>query len=442
MSTAWILLALATVMLLANAIFVAAEFALVTIDRTKVSEAAERGDSTAKGILAALKSLSTQLSGAQLGITVTSLIVGYLAEPSLATLLRGPLGGLGLSDAAAAGIAVTAALFVATVLQMVLGELVPKNLAIARPWPVAVAVTPAQRGFTKVAGWLISFLNGNANWIVRRLGIEPREELESARAPQELRSLVRRSAALGTLPRPTAALLDRSLAFGERSAGDVMTPRVRVQFIREDASVAEVLRLARHTGLSRFPATGEGGPDDITGVVELRQILRVPRDLRADTTVGEIAGEPLFVPEAMELDTLLHQLRAAGGNLAMVIDEYGGTAGIVTLEDLVEELVGEVEDEHDPPLARVRRTRDGGYVVSGLLRPDEVRTLGVPVPDDDDYDTIAGFLADRLDRLPEHGDEVAAGAWRLEVMRMDGLRVDRIRMRAVATSSDEREPQA
>ena len=442
MSTAWILLALATVMLLANAIFVAAEFALVTIDRTKVSEAAERGDSTAKGILAALKSLSTQLSGAQLGITVTSLIVGYLAEPSLATLLRGPLAGLGLSDAAAAGIAVTAALFVATVLQMVLGELVPKNLAIARPWPVAVAVTPAQRGFTKVAGWLISFLNGNANWIVRRLGIEPREELESARAPQELRSLVRRSAALGTLPRPTAALLDRSLAFGERSAGDVMTPRVRVQFIREDASVAEVLRLARHTGLSRFPATGEGGPDDITGVVELRQILRVPRDLRADTTVGEIAGEPLFVPEAMELDTLLHQLRAAGGNLAMVIDEYGGTAGIVTLEDLVEELVGEVEDEHDPPLARVRRTRDGGYVVSGLLRPDEVRTLGVPVPDDDDYDTIAGFLADRLDRLPEHGDEVAAGAWRLEVMRMDGLRVDRIRMRAVATSSEEREPQA
>jgi CBS domain containing-hemolysin-like protein len=442
MSTAWMLLALAAVMLMANAVFVAAEFALVTIDRTKVSEAAERGDATAKGILSALKSLSTQLSGAQLGITVTSLIVGYLAEPSLATLLRGPLAGFGLSEAAAAGIAVTAALFVATVLQMVLGELVPKNLAIARPWPVAVAVTPAQRGFTKVAGWLISFLNGNANWIVRRLGIEPKEELESARAPQELRSLVRRSAALGTLPRPTAALLDRSLAFGERSAADVMTPRVRVQFIHEDASVAEVLRRARKTGLSRFPTTGEGGADDITGVVELRQILRVPRDLRADTTVGEIAGEPLFVPEAMELDTLLHQLRAAGGNLAVVIDEYGGTAGIVTLEDLVEELVGEVEDEHDPPLARVRRTRDGGYVVSGLLRPDEVRTLGVPVPDDDDYDTIAGFLADRLDRLPERGDEVDAGDWRLEVVRMDGLRVDRVRMRAVAKSGDEREPQA
>lgn len=442
MTTAWILLAVAAVMLVANAVFVAAEFALVTIDRTKVSEAAERGDTTAKGILAALKTLSTQLSGAQLGITVTSLIVGYLAEPSLATLLRGPLAGLGLTDAATAGVSVTTALFVATVFQMVLGELVPKNLAIARPWPTAVAVTPAQRGFTKAAGWLIRFLNGNANWLVRRLGIEPQEELASARAPQELRSLVRRSAAMGTLPRPTAVLLDRSLAFGERSAADVMTPRVRVQFVRRDASVAEVLRRARHTGLSRFPATGEGGADDITGVVELRQMLRVPRDERSDTTVEEIAGEALFVPEAVELDTLLRLLREARGNMAVVIDEYGGTAGIVTLEDLVEELVGEVEDEHDPPLARVRRANGGSYVVSGLLRPDEVRTLGVPVPDDDNYDTIAGYFADRLNRLPEDGDETDAGNWLLEIIRMDGLRVDRIRMTPVAASGDEREPQA
>jgi CBS domain containing-hemolysin-like protein len=442
MSTAWLLLAVAAVMLLANALFVAAEFAFVTVDRTKVADAAERGDASAKGVLAALQTLSTQLSGAQLGITVTSLIVGYLAEPSLATLLRGPLSSLGMGQGAVTGVSVTAALFIATVLQMVLGELVPKNLAIARPWPVAVAVTPAQRGFTTVAGWLIRFLNGNANWLVRRMGVEPQEELASARAPQELRSLVRRSAAMGTLPRPTATLLDRGLAFGERSAVDVMTPRVRVQFVRRDASVEEVLGQARHTGLSRFPVTGEGGADDITGVVELRQILRVPRELRSETTISDIAGAGLFVPEAVELDTLLRQLREAGGNLAVVIDEYGGTAGIVTLEDLVEELVGEVEDEHDPPLARVRHLRDGRYVVSGLLRPDEVRTLGVPVPDDDDYDTVAGYLADRLDRLPEHGDEVDVDGWRLEVIRMDGLRVDRIRMTPVAArAGGEQEPQ-
>ena len=436
MSTEWILLGVATVMLLANAIFVAAEFALVTVDRSKVADAAERGDTAARGVLAALRTLSTQLSGAQLGITVSSLVVGYLAEPSLATLLRGPLAGIGVGDAAMAGVSVTLALFVATVLQMVLGELVPKNLAIARPWPVSVAVTPAQRGFTKVAGWLIRFLNGNANWLVSAMGLEPQEELASARAPQELRSLVRRSAALGTLPRPTAALLDRGLAFGQRSAADVMTPRVRVQFVRDDTTVSAVLRQARHTGLSRFPVTGEGGADDIEGVVELRWMLRVPRDERAKTVVSDIAGEALFVPEAMELDTLLRHLREAGGNLAVVIDEYGGTAGIVTLEDLVEELVGEVEDEHDPPLARVRLGRDGTYVVSGLLRPDEVRTLGVPVPDDEDYDTIAGYLADRLDRLPEQGDEVDVANWTMSVVRMDGLRVDRVRLTPTASATE------
>lgn len=432
MTTAWLLLAIATLMLAANALFVAAEFALVTVDRTSVTEAAEGGDTRAARVLAALKTLSTQLSGAQLGITVTSLVVGYLAEPSLATLLRGPLTAAGMSDAAAGGVAVTAALFLATVLQMVFGELVPKNLAIARPWPVAAAVTPAQHGFTTVAGWLIRFLNGNANWIVRRMGIEPQEELASARAPQELRSLVRRSADVGTLPRQTAALLDRGLAFGERSAADVMTPRVRVQFVRASASVAQVLRQARQTGLSRFPVTGPNGADDIVGVVELRQIFRVPRERRSETTVGEIAVEALFVPEAMALDTLLPQLREYGSNLAVVVDEYGGTAGIATLEDLVEELVGEVEDEHDTPLARVRLSRDGSYVVSGLLRPDEVRTLGVPIPDDDDYDTIAGFLADQLDRLPGDGDQIAVDNWWLTVMRMDGLRVDRIRLTPVA----------
>jgi CBS domain containing-hemolysin-like protein len=320
---------------------------------------------------------------------------------------------------------------------MVLGELVPKNLAIASPWPVAAAITPAHSAFTTIARLPIRFLNGNANWILQRLGIEPQEELASARAPHELRSLVRRSAQLGTLPRRTAALLDRGLAFGERSAVDVMTPRVRVQFVRHDTSAAEVLQRTRRTGLSRFPVTGEGGVDDITGVVSLRQVLRVPREERAKSTAGDIADAALLVPEAMELDTLLTQLRRHGGNLAVVIDEYGGTAGIVTLEDLVEELVGEVSDEHDPPLARVRLTGDGSYIVSGLLRPDEVRTLGVPVPDDEGYDTVAGYLTDRLDRLPRQGDQIAVDGWTMAVERMDGLRVDRIRLTPAPTGGQQ-----
>jgi CBS domain containing-hemolysin-like protein len=436
MSIPWLLLAVAVLMLLANGIFVAAEFSLITVDRSYVADAAERGDPTARRVLSALHNLSTQLSGAQLGITVTSLLVGYLAEPSLAALLRGPLAGLGLTRGAAGGLAVTIALLVATVLQMVLGELVPKNLAIARPWQLAVTVMPVQLGFTRLAWRLIRFLNGNANWIVRRLGVEPQEELASARSPQELQSLVRRSAAAGTLPRPTAALLDRGLAFGERSAADVMTPRVRVQFASEDASVADVLQQARRTGLSRFPVTGERGVDDITGVVELRQMLRTPRSDRATTPVADIAGTPLFVPETVELDTLLRQLRQHGGNLAVVVDEYGGTAGVVTLEDLIEELVGEVSDEHDQPVASVRQEPDGSYIVSGLLRPDEVRTLGIGIPDDDAYDTIAGYLADRLDRLPREGDEVAVDDWTMTVTRMDGLRVDRVKLTPVGLSMD------
>ena len=427
MTVAWVLLAVAAVMLLANALFVAAEFSLVTVDRSQVADAAKGGDEKAAGVLAALRSLSTQLSSAQLGITVTSLIVGYLAEPSLATLLRGPLAAAGVGEGAAPGIAVTVALVVATALQMVLGELVPKNLAIARPWPVAARVAGPHRTFTNIAGWLIRLLNGNANAIVRILGFEPQEELASARAPQELQSLVRRSAELGTLPRSTAALLARGLEFGGRSAADAMTPRVRVHFAQAETSVAEVLGMARHSGLSRFPVTGEGGSDDIVAVVDLRHLLRVPRDERSTTPAQAVAVEPLFVPEAIELDTLLRQLRRADTNLAVVIDEYGGTAGIVTLEDLVEELVGEVEDEHDPPVKRVRLGRDGTYLLTGLLRPDEIRALGVEVPDDDGYDTIAGFMTDVLDRLPETGDVVDVGDWTMCVVRMDGLRVDRVR---------------
>lgn len=440
MITAWLLLALGGVMLVANALFVAAEFSLVTVDRSTVADAADEGDETAAGVLAALQSLSTQLSSAQLGITITSLIVGYLAEPSLATLLREPLADLGVAEAATGGVAVTTALVVATGLQMVLGELVPKNLAIARPWPVAARVSGPQRVFTRAAGWLIRFLNGNANWLVRRMGIEPQEELASARAPQELRSLVRRSAELGTLPRPTAALLSRGLEFGERSATDAMTPRLRVHFVDTDTSVAQVLTRARQSGLSRFPITGAGGADDIVGVVDLRHVLRVPREQRDTTRVTEIAVEPLFVPESIELDTLLRQLRRSASKIAVVVDEYGGTDGIITLEDLVEELVGDVEDEHDQPVSRVQLSADGSYLVTGLLRPDEIRTLGPEVPDDDGYDTVAGFVSDTLDRLPEVGDRIEIDDWAFEVTRMDGLRVDRIKLTPLARGGEVGEP--
>jgi CBS domain containing-hemolysin-like protein len=419
----WILLGLAVLLIAANALFVAAEFSLVTVERGDVEARAAGGERGAAGVLAGLRSLSTQLSGAQLGITITSLLVGFLASPSLAALISPLLLGMGLPVGSAEGVSLVLTLVIATGFQMIFGELVPKNIAIARPFPTAVAVVPFQRMFTTATGPLIRFLNGNANWLLRRVGIEPQEELASARSPDELLSLVRRSADAGTIDRPMAALLARSLSFDERSASDVLTPRGRVLFVEADTSVEDVIERSRTSGHSRFPVIGPGGPDDILGVVSLRMCLRVPEDERATTSAATVMDPPVVVPESIDLDDLLPVLRS-GSHLAVVVDEYGGTAGVVTLEDLVEELVGEVEDEHDTPETRVVRGEDGSLLLTGLLRPDELRELGIPAEDDSEYDTVGGLIAYLLGRIAEEGDTVHVGGWDLLVSRMDGMRVD------------------
>ena len=419
----WLLLGIALLLIAATAVFVAAEFSLVTVERGTVEAGAAADERGAAGVLTGLRTLSTQLSGAQLGITVTTLLVGFLAQPSLASLLSGPLEAAGLGETTADGVALALALFLATAVSMVFGELVPKNLAIALPFATAKAVVPLQRGFTWATHPLIRLFNGNANWVLRRLGVEPQEELASARSAEELQSLVRRSAAAGTLEGTTARLLSRSLTFGDRSAGDVLTPRGRVDFVERDTSVADVIELARATGHSRFPVTGDGGSDDVVGVVGLRVLLRVPEDGRARTTAAAVMDPPLVVPETVQLDELLVQLRN-GSHLALVVDEYGGTAGVVTIEDLVEELVGEVEDEHDSPDQRVRNRPDGSLLLSGLLRPDELRELGIPADDDSDYDTLGGLLVDELGRIAVAGDVAEVGGWALTVRQMDGMRID------------------
>lgn len=419
----WVLLAVAVLLVVANGLFVASEFSLVTVERGTVEERAEAGDRRQTGLLAALRSLSTQLSGAQLGITVTSLLVGFLAEPSLASLLSPGLTSLGVPEDLVSGVALTVALVLATGFQMILGELVPKNIAIARPMGTALVVVPFQRLFTRVAGPLLRLLNGNANWLLRRLGVEPQEELASARSPQELQSLVRRSAEAGTIERPMATLLQRTLSFGERTAGDVLTPRGQVLFVDEATSVEDVVELSRTSGHSRFPVTGRGGSDEVLGVVSLRLCLRLPVEERAGTSAREVMDPAVVVPETIDLDDLLGVLRTQS-HLALVVDEYGGTAGVVTLEDLVEELVGEVEDEHDAPETRVSTNPDGSMGLTGLLRPDELRELGIPAEDDRDYDTLGGLVVDLLGRIAEEGDTVDLEGWSLRVRTMDGMRVD------------------
>ena len=440
----WLLVGLVVVLIAANAVFVAAEFSLVTVDRATLEQRAGEGDKRAGSVLAAVRSLSTQLSGAQLGITVTSLVVGFIAEPSFAALLRGPIGLTGLPDAAVAAIAFTTAFVLATGAQMVFGELVPKNCAIAQPMRVGRAVVGFQRGFTRLAGPLIRLLNGMANAILRLIGVEPAEELTSARNPAELASLAARSAARGTLETSAAELLTRSIEFGERRAADVMTPRPRVRFVHADQPVDDVLKLASSTGHARFPVIGQG-VDDVLGMVHFKHAVAVPLPERSGTAVREVVHDLPAIPATMELDPLLRLLRGSGSQMAIVVDEYGGTDGIVTLEDLIEEIVGEIEDEQDRPVGRVQKLPGGDWSLSGLLRPDEVEDITkLRLPEAQWNDTVGGLLTEQLGRLPEPYDEVTLQARdladtdddgvpatvpvRLEVTRLDGRRVDRIRM--------------
>jgi CBS domain containing-hemolysin-like protein len=424
--------------------FVAAEFAFVTVDRGTVDRAVEQGDAGAAGVQRALRSLSTQLSGAQLGITVTNLLIGYMAEPSIANLIDAPLESAGVPEGAVEGVAIGIALVLATGVTMVFGELVPKNLAIAAPLGTARAVQGFMRTFTRVTRPAISLFNGTANAILHRLGIEPQEELASARSAEELASLVGHSAEQGTLERGTAALLQRSLDFGDRRAHEIMTPRGRMATVEEDEPVLAAIERTRTTGRSRFPVVGENGA--FTGIVHLKHAVGVPLAERAGTPVSAVMVPPLMVPASLELDDLLDTLRQGNFQLALVVDEYGNVDGLVTLEDLVEEIVGEVRDEHDQGEVGARREADGSWTLPGLMRPDEIgRAVGVDLPEDEDYETLGGLIGDRLARMPEVGDSVELevpdrdgdldgdgdGATRtveLTVIKMDDLRVETVKL--------------
>jgi len=412
---------------LGTAISVASEFALTALERSQVdAHVAEVGDRRARAVQRAHRGLSFQLSGSQLGITVTTLVTGYVAEPAIASLFRPGLSALGLSDGLAAGTATVASLLLATAASMVFGELVPKNLAIADPLRTARAVVWLQSGFASAFRWLISGLNAAANAIVRRLGVEPAEELRSARSPHELGSLVRSSAQHGTLDASTATLLDRSLRFTDRVAEDLMTPRVRVESIDADDTVADLVALSRRSGFSRFPVH-DRDPDAVLGVVHVKQAFGVPD--RDHTVLRDLVQPVPTVPSSLDGDALLTRLRGSGLQFAVVVDEYGGTAGIVTLEDLVEEIVGDVRDEHDrAEQAQVRPLGRGSWLVSGLLRDHEVTdATGFVVPPGD-YETLAGLVLARLGRIPDVGDDLVVDDWRLTVMRRDRNRIAELRL--------------
>lgn len=436
MLTDWLLVLLGILLTAGTAVFVAAEFSLVTLDPGLVDRhLAERPDRRSASVRKALAELSTQLSGAQVGITATTILLGYTTQPAIARLLTGPLEGV-LAEGVAAGLAFALALVLVNGFSMLFGELVPKNLALSAPLGTARAVAPLQRGFTLGLRPLIAALNNSANALLRRFGVEPREELSGARSAQELVALVRRSAEVGTLDASTATLLTNSIEFETLTAVDVMTDRTRVTVVRRDESAAAVLEHARRTGHSRFPVI-DTSHDDVVGLVHVRRAFAVPHDRRGEVPAAALMDPAPRVPETVRLGPLLVELRGQGMQMAVVVDEYGGTAGVVTLEDVVEELVGEVADEHDRRRVGVHRVPGGSWSVPGLLRPDELReATGLVVPDEGAWETLGGLVMATLGRLPQVGDRVRVEDVELTVEELDGRRVDRLRVGPVPSEGE------
>lgn len=447
---------------LGTALFVAAEFSLTALERSAIADdVATRGDRRSQQVDRAHRTLSFQLSGAQLGITITTLITGYIAEPVVATAIAPLLRLIHLPDAAVTAVALVVALVVATSLSMVLGELIPKNLAIARPMAVARATAGPMSAFSAVFRWAIRGLNGTANWIVRRLGIEPAEELRSARSPQELGSLVRNSARHGAIDSTTAQLVDRSLRFGELTAEDLMTPRVTVETLAGDDSIRDLIVLSARTGHSRFPIVTDGDLDNLLGVVHIKQAFTVAPDAQQTTLLSSIVKPVTTVPASLDGDAVMDHLRADGLEVCVVIDEYGGTAGIVTSEDVIEEIVGDVTDEHDNERADV--TIDGdGYLCAGLLRVDELEdATGYHAPEGA-YDTLGGLVMFSLGRIADVGDsvelpsgtpdrgerddresrsadsdDVVRTRWLARVTAVDGRRIDVVSLQPIADDAED-----
>jgi CBS domain containing-hemolysin-like protein len=428
-----LLLLVAILLSLLCGAFVAAEFSLTTVERGELERAVERGERGAAGALKAVRNLTFQLSGAQLGITVTNLVVGMLSEPSIAALIAGPLESLGISHSASKSVALVLGTALSTVFLMVVGELVPKNWAISSPLSVAKRVGNAQRWFSAAFRPFISHLNNTANHVVRAFGLEPAEELASARGPQELAALARHSAREGALEPDTAELFVRTLNLADLTAENVMTPRVQVVALDAQATCEDVANATRATGLSRFPVY-RGNLDEVVGTVHIKDVLAVPADRRARFPLSEVMREPLLVPESLTVDRLLDRL-SGKRTMAVVIDEYGGTAGVATLEDIVEEVVGEVRDEHDPhetPDLAPAGADDAGrtlYSADGAARMDQLARVGLRAPEGP-YETLAGLAATELGRIPEVGDVVEVAGWRIDVVDASGRRAARLLLHA------------
>ncbi len=398
-------LGLILVLTVATGYFVAQEFSYVAVDRSRLQTLAADGNASAARALRVTARLSFVLSGAQVGITITALLAGYFAEPYLGQGLENLLGAADVPDAVSRSVSVILALLLATIIQMVLGELAPKNLAIARAESIALRLSRSTLVYLAVAGPLIHLFDSASNRILRRVGIEPVEELPQGATAQELDRIIETSYEQGLLDQDTMRLLDRGLDFRGRTAGEAMVPRVDVVTVHREAPLTRVVEL-QDTGHSRFPVIG-ASVDEVIGVVAIGEVVELEPADRATIAVGSLASQPVAVPTTLPLPLVLERLRVARRQLAIVVDEYGGFAGIVSLEDIAEELVGEIRDEDDLPETGLVQGGDGSWVVPARRRVDEVAEVtGVQLPESDDYETVSGLVMARLGRIPDVGDSL------------------------------------
>ena len=407
-----------TALLVLNASFVAAEFSLLALDRARVEAQANQGSRVHRSLLRALQRLTLTMSGCQFGITLSALMLGFVAEPTMARLLTG--------DDHPTGLSVLLAIFVATVLHLIIGEQVPKYIALAAPEATSRKLVPLLAGYSVLVRPLVRLLNGTANSVVRRFGVEPRDEIDTSRTSEELETLITERAS-SVLDPEEVSLLTRSLRFSDKTAVDALIPRVDVDALQRATQVSDLIAHALDTGRSRFPVFDKD-LDDIIGVVHVKSVYRLSPEERRTTHVSEIMRDILAVPETRKLEEILSDMRNYRTQMAVVIDEHGATSGIITLEDLLEEILGEIKDEYDNDLVEAELENPGSFLVAGRLNFEEVfDATGFKIPEGQ-YETLAGFVLERLGHLAEPGEKVIEGQWTIEVVEVKRRRIITLRV--------------
>ncbi|HEU4320537.1 MAG TPA: hemolysin family protein [Acidimicrobiia bacterium] len=427
----WGPLVFLVLLLLANGFFVAAEFAYITARRSVLEQAPGRSAQIAVGLN---RNLSLSLTAAQLGITMASLGLGAVAEPAVAHLLEQALGFLPVSEAVIHVIALIIALLIVVFLHMVIGEMAPKNIAISSPERSATTLARLFRGFIILFRPLIGLLNAMANGVLRLFGVKPADSLEVGHSADDLAVIIATGQRDGVIEDFTHRLLSGAIIFGDLDAAEAMIPRPDVVAVPVSSPVADIEQVMRDTGHSRIPVYGET-LDDIHGFVHVKDLMGVSDDATGRSIEPGLLRRILFVPESAHIRSVLDEMRRTRIHFAVVVDEHGSTAGIITMEDIAEELVGEISDEHDFREHGAIRTREGRIIAPGLMRPDQLVEFGVRLPEGH-YETIGGLVMDRLGRLPVAGDVIEEEGWKLVVTRTDGRRVREVELTPSTTDRD------